>query len=553
MLRRLRDESFDVLVIGGGITGAGVALDAASRGLSTALVERDDFASGTSSKSSKLVHGGLRYLQQGEVRLVYEALRERRRLRHNAPHLVKVMPFMIPILGKPGAGEAKSVVSRRIARALGSAMWMYDLTGGWRIGRLHRRLRRTTAFAHLPTMPEGRLVGAYLYFDAAADDARLVLTVLRTAAARGAAVANRCSVVEITHDESGVATGAIVEADGQRFPITARSVVNATGVWSDDVRALDENSHPDSIRPAKGVHITVPWLKVRNDIAVVIPVPRDKRSLFLVPWGRNPDGTFRHTYVGTTDTEYDGPLDQPQCTKDDIDYVLRALRAAITTDISESDITGVWAGLRPLVKASAAMPARAGRTADLSRRHRVSASESGVISVTGGKLTTYRQMAEDTIDAVVEHLGSSVAPSTCRTQRLRLLGADRVEATHLVERYGSVADVIEAIIAADPATAAPLVDGLPYLVAEAVHAVRSEMATTLDDILDRRTRARLLDRDAAVRAAPRLADLMAAELGWSALERARHLRVYVDSCAAEAAAGLIPEAELIASITGGLG
>src|SRR6476659_7128033 len=208
-LRRLADDTFDVLVIGGGITGVGVALDAATRGLRVALVERDDFASGTSSKSSKLVHGGLRYLQQGEVRLVYEALHERQRLRRNAPHLVRVLPFMIPVLSKD------SVVSRKIARALGSAMWMYDLTGGWRIGKIHRRLKADTAFAHLPTMPRERLRSAYLYYDATADDARLCLTVARTAAAHGAVVVNRATVTAITKDATGRANGATGEADGE--------------------------------------------------------------------------------------------------------------------------------------------------------------------------------------------------------------------------------------------------------------------------------------------------------------------------------------------------
>ena len=407
MLRRLEDETFDVLVIGGGITGVGAALDAASRGLRTALVERDDFAAGTSSKSSKLVHGGLRYLQD-DPRLVYQALRERKRLRGNAPHLVKVLPFMLPVLTKDG------IVSRKIARALGSAMWMYDLTGGWRIGKFHKRLRKAAAFKHLPTMPKERLASAYLYYDATADDARLVVTVARTAAAHGAAIANRCSVVELSKGSTGQVDGALVEADGRQFTIHAGVVVNACGVWSDDIRALDEGTHPDSIRPAKGVHITVPWEKVRNDVAVVIPVPKDKRSLFVVPWVPLADGTFRHTYVGTTDTDYDGPLIDPQCTQDDVDYVLRALNASVTTGITADDITGVWAGLRPLVKA-----ATSGRTADLSRHHKVRVSESGVVTVTGGKLTTYREMAEDAIDTAVDRLDMR---ARCRTRKLPLLG-----------------------------------------------------------------------------------------------------------------------------------
>jgi glycine/D-amino acid oxidase-like deaminating enzyme len=240
MLDALRSstEPFDVLVIGGGITGVGVALDAASRGLRTALVERDDFASGTSSKSSKMVHGGLRYLQNGDVRLVYEALRERRRLMRNAPHLVDVLPFMIPILTKDG------VVSKKVAKALGSAMWMYDLTGGWRIGKLHRRMSGDEAARHFPTTHLDKLSAGYLYFDAAADDARLTLTIARTAAEHGAVVVNRCGVVDITSDADGRADGAIVEADGERITVRARCVVNAAGVWADEVRTLDEGSDP---------------------------------------------------------------------------------------------------------------------------------------------------------------------------------------------------------------------------------------------------------------------------------------------------------------------
>ncbi len=525
MLTRLEQEEFDVLIVGAGITGAGAALDAASRGLRTALIERDDFASGTSSKSSKLVHGGLRYLKD-DPRLVYEALHERQRLRKNAPHLVSVMPFMIPILTRDG------VVSRKIARAMGSLMWMYDLTGGWRIGKFHKRLRAPAALAHLPTMAKDRLASAYLYFDAAADDARLVLTIARTAASYGAAVTNRCTLVEVTKGRDGKASGAVVEADGRRFAVRARVIVNAAGVWADDVRALDEGTHPDSIRPAKGVHITVPWDKVRNDIAVVIPVPKDKRSLFLVPWGPRADGTFEHCYVGTTDTDYDGPLIDPQCTKDDIDYVLRALNFSTTSGVTASDITGVWAGLRPLVKA-----AESGRTADLSRHHALNTSGSGVISITGGKLTTYREMAQDTIDAVVARLG---VKAKCRTRSLQFLGAKGFReqpagtaAGHLAHRYGSLVADVQALIAVDASLGQPLVDGLPYLRAEAVYAAREEMALSLDDVLTRRTRARLLNRAAALAAAPAAAEVMATELGWDVDETARQLAHFTAQCAAE--------------------
>jgi glycerol-3-phosphate dehydrogenase len=556
MLDRLAAETFDVVVVGGGITGAGTALDAASRGLRTALVERDDFASGTSSKSSKLIHGGLRYLQQGEIRLVYEALHERQRLRHNAPHLVHLLPFLIPVLTRDG------VMNRKLARAFGSALWMYDLTGGWRIGKRHRRLGKDAALAHLPTMPVDQLASAYLYYDATADDARLCLTVARTAAAQGAAVANRAEVVGVLRDAESRAAGVVVEADGRRIEVRARAVVNAGGVWADDVRALDEGRDPDSIRPAKGVHVTVPWDLVRNDIAVVIPVPGDKRSLFLVPWGPRPGGGFEHTYIGTTDTDYSGPLDDPTCTADDVAYVLRALNAAITTTVTPADVTGAWAGLRPLVKADPAPPGRlarlrgakraAARTADLSRRHRVVRSDSGVVTVTGGKLTTYREMAEDTVDEVVDLLGLD---AKCRTEKLRLLGAEGYREpaagsadAHLATRYGTLAAEVRALVAADPALAEPLVPGQPYLRAEAVYAARAEMATTLVDVVARRTRAHLFDRDATRAAAPAIADLLAPELGWDAAETARQVAAYAAMCDEEDAAARPPASA--AAVTG---
>ena len=532
-----RAEPFDILVIGGGITGVGVALDAAARGLRTALVERDDFASGTSSKSSKMVHGGLRYLQNGDARLVAQALRERRRLMTNAPHLVEILPFMIPILTKDG------VVSKKIAKALGSAMWMYDAVGGWRIGKLHRRASAEEAAAHFPTTHLDKLSAGYIYYDAAADDARLTLTIARTAAEHGAIVVNRCPVVTITHDGDGAATGAVVDADGEHLVVPARCVVNAAGVWADDVRALDEADHTPSIRPAKGVHITIPWSKVRNDIAVIIPVRSDKRSLFIVPWGRQPDGTFRHAYVGTTDTDDDGDLDDPQCTAADADYVLTALNDALTERISTDDITGVWAGLRPLVR-STDERATSDKTADLSRKHQVAVSAAGVVRVNGGKLTTYREMAEDTVDVAVRAIGAPRSARRSPTRRLPLLGADGVATlepgtleAHLQSRYGTLADEVRALIAFDPSLAEPLVPGHPYLRAEVVHAVRHEMATTVDDILLRRTRVHLFDRSAALAAAPAVADLLATELGWNADETARQLDRYRQLCHDEETAG----------------
>jgi glycerol-3-phosphate dehydrogenase len=541
------DDPFDVLVIGGGITGVGVALDGAARGLRTALVERDDFASGTSSKSSKMVHGGLRYLQNGDVRLVYEALRERRRLMRNAPHLVEVLPFMIPILTKDG------VVSKKVAKALGSAMWMYDVTGGWRIGKLHRRMSAQEAAEHFPTTHLDKLSAGYLYFDAGADDARLTLTIARTAAEHGAVVVNRCAVVGVTadgttDDPAAQLSTVTVDADGERFDVAARCIVNAAGVWADEVRSFDETNRPDSIRPAKGVHITVPWDKIRVDIAVIIPVRRDRRSLFLVPWGPRPDGTFTHVYVGTTDTDYDGPLDDPQCTADDIDYMLTALNEAldpsITEKVTRDDITGVWAGLRPLVK-GAEVGDVTSKTADLSRQHQVAVSDAGVVRVNGGKLTTYRAMAEDTVDLVAARLRAPRRTRRSATRHLKLVGAGRrsnaapgTAEHHLAHRYGTMADEVRALVAFRPDLGEPLVSGQPYLRAEAVYAVRHEMATTLDDILVRRTRAHLFDRNASLAAAPAVAALLAEELDWSPDEIERQLDAYRRLCADEENAGV---------------
>ena len=554
-LRRLADTHFDVLVIGGGVTGSGTALDAASRGLRTALVERDDFASGTSSKSSKMIHGGLRYLQQGDVRLVYEALAERQRLRKNAPHLVKVLPFLLPVFGKGG------VIPRKLSRALGSAMWMYDLTGGARIGKLHKRISADEALAHMPTLPKDRLAASYLYYDARADDARLTLTLARTAAIDyGAAVANRTRVISVLKDDQGRACGARVEAaDGfggtTQFDIAADAVVNAGGVWSDDLRQLDEGVHPDSIRPAKGVHITVPWSLVRNDIAVVVPVPHDKRSVFVVPWGDL-------TYIGTTDTDYDGPLDDPECTPADVEYLLGAINHAITGEITTADVVGSWAGLRPLVR-----DAGSERTADLSRRHRVTPSASGMVTVTGGKLTTYREMAADTIDLVLSQvLGARVLERVARhsrTRQLPLRGADGYQELvtsasvagriggetldHLANRYGGEARTVIAMIERDPSLGEPLVEGLPYVRAEALYAVRYEMATTVDDILSRRTRARLLARDASARAATSVALLVADDLGWDADTVEDQAQAYRQAIDHERRAAELPETALDAA------
>jgi glycerol-3-phosphate dehydrogenase len=316
------------------------------------------------------------------------------------------------------------------------------------------------------------------------------------------------------------------------------------------VRAIDEGADPDSIRPAKGIHITVPWSKVQNTIAVVVPVPKDKRSVFVVPWGDR-------TYIGTTDTDYDGPIEDPQCTAEDVAYLLNAINFSTTTGITEGDVLGTWAGLRPLVKS-----ASSGRTADLSRRHRVARSASGVVTITGGKLTTYREMAADTVDEVADllRLGGRVSKvGRSRTKHLPLLGADGYESVmasaasdralqHLADRYGDEARTVLSIAGATPGGSDPLVPGLPYLRAEALYAVRHEMVCTLDDVLSRRTRARLLARDASASVAADVAALIAPDLGWDDAEQARQVESYRKAIAHERTAPGLPATALDASL-----
>ena len=528
-LRRLADDDFDVLVVGGGITGCGVALDAAARGLRTALVTADDFASGTSSASSKLVHGGLRYLAQREYQLVYQALAERQRLLVNAPHLVRPLPFLIPLFGRNG------VVAEGVAQAYSAALWTYDLTGGLRIGRRHRRLSAEAARGHFPDLRSDRLVASFLYWDAQVDDARLTLAVARTAVAgHGAVLANHSPVARLLETAGhGRIHGARL-ADGT--DVRAKVVVNAGGVWAEHIAGLTEDSStseksstprgsapngPLAIRPAKGVHLMVRAERLPCDYAAVLPVAADKRSVFVVPWI---DAGF--TYVGTTDSDYHGDLDRPTCTPDDIAYLLDAVNAWTTADLGPDDITSTWAGLRPLVR-----DATSERTADLSRRHRVTVGANGLVTVTGGKLTTYRQMAADTVDRVVAELGRR--PTYSPTRRLAIWGAEGAAELadpaaarrlgvgaelleHLAGRYGGEARAVIAMVAADPDLGRPLVPGLPYLRAEAIFAARYEMAVTLTDVLARRTRALIVDREATIAAAPDVARLLAPALGWSA-------------------------------------
>jgi glycerol-3-phosphate dehydrogenase len=451
-------------------------------------------------------------------------------------------------------------VSRKLARAMGSAMWMYDFTGGLRIGKFHKRISKERALELFPTLPADRLMPSYLYYDAEADDARLCITVARTAALRfGAVMVNRAALTGLRKGDDGKVCGIEVTAGGRTFDVSTRSVVNATGVWADDIRSIDEPDHAPTIRPAKGIHITVPWHKIRNTVAAVIPVPGDKRSVFVVPWGD-------FTYVGTTDTDYDGSIDDPQCTPEDIDYLLRALNGSITTEVTTDDIVGTWAGLRPLV----ADPEASGRTADLSRRHKVQRSDAGIVTITGGKLTTYREMAADTIDAVISDvLDTDVLTRIrhrSRTKRIPLHGAeqyeDLIEASetmsplggevvrHLLNRFGSDAPTVLAIAESHADLAEPLVPGLPYLRAEAIFAVRYEMARTVDDILSRRTRARLQGRDDSAAAAAAVAALIGPELGWNDAEKSAQVADYRRRIDEERDTPHLPNVTLAAALDG---
>jgi glycerol-3-phosphate dehydrogenase len=540
-LAALGAAPFDVLVIGGGMTGCGTAVDLATRGLSVALVEAEDFASGTSSKSSKMVHGGLRYLQQREFRLVYENLHERQRLLRNAPHLVSPLPFLIPLFGDDG------VVSKAVARSYKMALWLYDLTGGLRIGHRHREIGRSEVIDHFPTLDVSELVAGFLYFDARGDDARVALCLAQTAADLGAVVASYAPATAFLRDGRGRVTGAVIspggpgEDDLDPIEVRARVVVNAAGVFADEVSSLDESEVLESLTPAKGVHVSVPASRLPCDIAAVLPVPEDRRSVFVVPW---PDAPF--VYIGTTDTAYDGDLHDPRCQPDDVAYLLGAINKHTSASLTPADVTGVWAGLRPLLKPQSGRTLSL-RTADLSRRHRVETEADGVVSITGGKWTTYRKMAEDAGDEIARQL-----PGVRRsaTRRLSLHGApgkghppkiglEPGMAQHLERRYGTDAATVAAIVAEDPANAETVIDGLAYVVAEIRYAARHEMVVRLDDVLSRRTRAELQDARAARRAAPAVAAILAEELDWPAGRLADEIHAFDARVAGElASAGL---------------
>lgn len=525
-------SSYDVVVIGAGMTGAGVALDAASRGLRVALIDRGDIASGTSSKSSKMVHGGLRYLQQREFRLVYENLRERQRLLNNAPYLVEPLPFLIPLFGSNG------VASKALVKGYATALRLYDLSGGWRIGHRFRRITRDETLEHLPTLRTDRLVAGFLYYDARGDDARVALTLAKTAAlSYDARVATYVRAMGVTKNASGrvEAVRCRDELTGDEFDIATTSIVNATGVWADDVFTMTEHEPSHRITPAKGVHVSVAHSRLPADVAAVLNVPNDRRSIFVVPFQDAP-----YTFVGTTDTAYSGSLDDPRCTPEDVAYLLAAVNASTSSNLNVDDVTAVWAGLRPLLAPAKGKELKE-RTADLSRRHRVSDSGDGVVHITGGKWTTYRQMAQDAVAALAPY----VSPlGRVRTKSLRLYGVSdwrptNEKETHLYRRFGEDANDILAMIHEKPALGAAPIADQPYLAAEFVFSAQREMVTSLTDLLTRRTRAHLHNARTTFDAAEEIARLVAPVLHWDDDEVRRQVDTYRSLVESEfAAAGL---------------
>jgi len=565
MLGRLATERFDVLVIGGGITGAGAALDAASRGLRVALVEARDLASGTSSRSSKLVHGGLRYLEQRDFKLVYEALRERDLLVSKlAPHLVRPISFLYPLY--------KKVVERPY---VGAGLALYDaLEGTRRPVPHHRHLTVRGALKLAPALSPARLAGAMLYYDAQVDDARHTLTVARTAVAHSAVVATRVSAVELLRGPDGIrVTGARVrdEETGRLLDVSAEAVVVCAGVWTDLVYELAGVRAGYRVRMSKGVHIVVPREAVRADTGMIVRT--EKSVLFFIPWGER-------WIVGTTDTDFSGDRAEPAATEEDVEYILAAANRVLAQPLRRSDVIAVYAGLRPLVTAEQSNGSKGSKgskgsrpTTKLSREHVVDVPVPGLASIAGGKLTTYRLMARDVVDAAVADFGREIPASV--TDQVPLLGADglaavragagrlaedyqvsRAAVEHLLDRYGTLAGEVLDLIRADPGLAQPLGEGHPYLRAEVAYAVTHEDALHVEDVLVRRMRLFIESADSGTGMAAEVSTIMGRLLGWNRRKRAAEARRYLELVAAEQTMPVIgapaaPDAVLVSATAAG--
>ncbi|HEX2313614.1 MAG TPA: glycerol-3-phosphate dehydrogenase/oxidase [Thermomonospora sp.] len=532
-------EEIDVLVIGGGVVGAGAALDAATRGLSVGLVEARDWAAGTSSRASKLIHGGLRYLEMLDFALVHEALRERGlMIQRLAPHLVRPVPFLYPL-------------SHRLWERpyVGAGVLLYDtMSGSSRISRGmpgHRHLSKRRALKVAPALSPSALVGAVQYWDAQVDDARHTMSLVRTAASYGALVANRAKVVRYLREGERV-VGAVVEdqESGERIEVRARQVISATGVWTDETQALAEASSVH-VRASKGVHLLVP--RERIDSASGLILRTEKSVLFVIPWGR-------HWIVGTTDTDWDLDKEHPTATAADIDYLLDHVNRVLSVPLTRDDIEGVYAGLRPLLSGSD------DDTAKLSREHLVGTPVPGLVVIAGGKYTTYRVMAKDAVDEAVRGMEDGAAVPASVTQDVPLVGADGYRALwnrraalarqsglsvsrieQLLRRYGTLLDEVLSLIEADPELAKPLPSSDAYLRAEVVYATTHEGARSVEDVLARRTRVSIESRDRGTDSARVTAALMGPVLGWDEDRIDREAEIYVRYVEAERRAQEAPD------------
>jgi glycerol-3-phosphate dehydrogenase len=484
-----RNQPWDMAVIGGGATGVGIAVDAASRGYSVCLVEQSDFGKGTSSRSTKLVHGGVRYLQQGNVALVMEALKERGILRRNAPHLVHDLAFVVP---NYAWWEAPFY---------GIGMKVYDLLA-FRYGfGGSRHLGKEEVLARIPNLEQAGLRGGVLYYDGQFDDARLLINLAQTADGLGAVLVNYAPVIGITRDGHGFVDGLILKdlESGQQHTIRARSVINATGAFCDEVRRIDDPGARAMIAPSQGVHVVLDSSFLSGDAAIMVPHTRDGRVLFAIPWhGR--------TLVGTTDTPVDRASLEPLPREEEIEFILDTASHYLTRRPTRDDILSVFAGIRPLVKSS-----DVASTAALSREHTIEVSKSGLLSIAGGKWTTYRRMGEDCVDHAATL--AKLPERSCITKTLIIYGyEENAEQFGDLAYYGNVARSLGGLTSAVPELGRRLHPDLPIQAVQVVWAVRHEMARRVDDVLSRRTRALLLNAKAAIAMAPEVARLMAEEL-----------------------------------------
>jgi glycerol-3-phosphate dehydrogenase len=533
-LAGLAAQEQHVLVVGGGVTGAGVALDAASRGLSVGLVEARDFASGTSSRSSKLIHGGLRYLEQLNFGLVREALTERSLLLQRiAPHLIRPVSFLYPILHRGGWERVY----------VGAGVSLYDSLG-FSMGQVrglpgHRQLTRHAALELAPALKRSAVHGAIRYWDAQVDDARFVVTLLRTAASYGARVVSRTQVTGFLREGERVTGVRAVDLEsGAEVEIRAQQVVNATGVWTDDIQALVGGRGMINVRASKGVHLVVPRDRIHSRTGIILRTPVS--VLLVIPWGR-------HWILGTTDTDWSLDKAHPAASRSDVDYVLAQVNRVLRVPLTRDDVEGVYAGLRPLLSGES------DETSKLSREHTVAHPVPGLVMIAGGKYTTYRVMARDAVDAVAHGLDGKV-PRSC-TDRVPLVGAEgfpalwnsryqmaraaglhvaRIE--HLLHRYGTLIGEVLGLIDADPSLGRPLSGADDYLRAEIVYGASHEGARHLYDALARRTHITIETWDHGISVAPEAAGLMAGPLGWDSRQIEREVEHYQAAIAAERAA-----------------